>query len=286
MQDARVIRSFETKLKLVLNKKSKEAPQMKFLIVTLLISFATISTYSQTQLEMNTIAAKSKQSAYDLLDSLYNKILERRKTDTVFIEKFKISQDLWLKFREAQVDMNFPPRERRYYGSMQSMCKSGYMEKLTKERIKTLKKFFQPIPKGEGCAGTMGSGEYEDNSIYVDQIDDYESENLFNNIQIFKEFETDSVSVRIFTIPVYTGISDKEDGEYAYDLYFAVAENKEYPEQKLYKVDRCFNPKIEAIDTSDAKKPIIKINVGRRGEKEILTVIPSLSGISVSKLRS
>ncbi len=57
----------------------------------------------------------------------------------------------------------------------------------------------------------------------------------------------------------------------------------ESTKQKLYKIDRCFKPKIETIETSDSETPIIKIEVDRKGDKHILSVIPTLSGISVVK---
>ncbi|WP_367271484.1 lysozyme inhibitor LprI family protein [Nonlabens sp.] len=46
---------------------------------------------------------------------------------------------MWITFRDAELKVMYPETEPRYYGSIHPMCVSIYLEKLTQDRIKTLK---------------------------------------------------------------------------------------------------------------------------------------------------
>ncbi|MFV8379510.1 lysozyme inhibitor LprI family protein [Flavobacterium sp. LB3R33] len=125
-----------------------------FLILT---SFFLISFLSnaQTQLEINTEANTEYQKADKELNSTYKKILKEYSTDLVFIKNLKIAQNIWIKFRDAEVNMKYPPREPGYYGSIQPTCRSMYMNELTKKRIKELKIWLTGIPEGDACSGSV-----------------------------------------------------------------------------------------------------------------------------------
>ena len=110
---------------------------------------------AQTQVEMNKESLSSLDQAEKDLNDLYQQILEEYKSDTVFIEKIKASQNLWLQFVEAEVEMKFPTREPGYYGSMHGMCVSGYRETLIEARTAELREWMLPIPEGEGCGGSV-----------------------------------------------------------------------------------------------------------------------------------
>ena len=62
-------------------------------------------------------------------------------------------------FRDAELLMKYPEREYGYYGSMHSMCISDYLEKLTKERVTTLKVWIVGVAEGDPCSGTIKTKE-------------------------------------------------------------------------------------------------------------------------------
>jgi uncharacterized protein YecT (DUF1311 family) len=120
-------------------------------ILTSLLFFACLTGFSQTQAEMNTNAKDSYQKTDAELNSVYQKIMIKNKSDTAFIKNLRASQKIWIKFRDAELKVRFPDREPEYYGSMYPMCVSMYLEGLTKERIATLKKFLDGSIGNDGC---------------------------------------------------------------------------------------------------------------------------------------
>jgi len=100
---------------------------------------------------MNFNANESYEKADKELNSVYQQILTKSKSDTAFIKNLKVSQRIWIKFRDAELKIRFPDREPEYYGSMYPMCVSMYLEKLTKERIATLKEFLDGSIGSDGC---------------------------------------------------------------------------------------------------------------------------------------
>jgi uncharacterized protein YecT (DUF1311 family) len=126
----------------------------KFLIFT---SFFLISNFciGQTQLEMNTEASTEYQKADKELNSTYKKILKEYSTDLVFIKNLKIAQNIWIKFRDAEVNMKYPQKEPGYYGSIFPTCWNTYMAELTKKRTKELKLWLTGITEGDICSGSV-----------------------------------------------------------------------------------------------------------------------------------
>jgi len=109
----------------------------------------------QTQLEINENASADFQKADKELNSAYKKILKEYSTDLAFIKNLKIAQNLWIKFRDAEVNMKYPQREPGYYGSIQPTCWSMYMTELTQKRTKELKIWLTGIPEGDACTGSV-----------------------------------------------------------------------------------------------------------------------------------
>ena len=128
---------------------------MKTLILILFLITNSFASNGQSQMEMNAKAGQGAKHADIRLNKVYQKILHEYSTDTLFINNLKTSQRLWVKFRDAELAMKFPDYGPYYYGSMHSMCVSGYVEKLTEERIKTLEDWLKPVPEGEGCKGSV-----------------------------------------------------------------------------------------------------------------------------------
>ncbi|WP_420798034.1 lysozyme inhibitor LprI family protein [Pasteurella atlantica] len=63
---------------------------------------------------------------------MYQAILSEYKADSLFIEKLKKSQRLWVKFRDAELEMKYPVSEnvnpRVIYGSMYPTLSAIYLK--------------------------------------------------------------------------------------------------------------------------------------------------------------
>ena len=129
---------------------------MKKIIVITFLIIISINGIGQTQSEMNYEQNKSYSNAEDELNTVYKAILKEYSTDTVFIEALRTSQRIWIKFRASELEMKFPDRGiSDYYGSVYPMCKSSYLERLTKKRVKTLKIWLEGIEEGDVCSGSV-----------------------------------------------------------------------------------------------------------------------------------
>jgi uncharacterized protein YecT (DUF1311 family) len=120
--------------------------------ITIMFSLFTIA---QTQYELNMDAKKKADIADKELNQTYNKVLNEYKTDTSFIKNLKKAQRLWIQLRDAEMQVKFPERETRNYGSVLPMCWSLYYEELTRERLKILKEWLNGTEEGDVCSGTV-----------------------------------------------------------------------------------------------------------------------------------
>jgi uncharacterized protein YecT (DUF1311 family) len=129
---------------------------MKHTFILLFLMLLTQLSFGQTQAEMNAGAQAEYTKAESEMNRVYAKILAEYKDDITFIEKLKISQDLWLKFRDAELEMKFPAEDKyEYYGSMYPMCAAYYLKTLTETRTKTLQGWVTPIGSDDACSGSM-----------------------------------------------------------------------------------------------------------------------------------
>ena len=124
-------------------------------ILILFITFISLTTYSQTQYEMNMEASKKFYKADEELNLVYNKIRNKYKSDKEFLKNLKLSQNIWIKFRDAEMLVKYPENQQNIYGSVFSMCYSGWKEKLTIERTKRLKEWLKEYEDGDVCSGSL-----------------------------------------------------------------------------------------------------------------------------------
>ena len=241
---------------------------MKQIFITFIVITITLTSFSQTQLEMNQQSSVEQFSADDELNYVYNQILIDYQNDSNFIEKLKISQRLWIKFRDAELEMKFPETDKRNYGSMYPMCANGYLEQLTKERIKKLKEWLKPPPDGEGCVGSIKYRAEIENEITIEKIENYEFQRLLNGLEILKEFQTPELSIRIISLGNLSGSAGFANGEITHNLFFTVSEIDEYPKQNVFRVSEFYNVNIESIDSTNEMKQIIEISFDKFGERE------------------
>ncbi|HXD94005.1 MAG TPA: lysozyme inhibitor LprI family protein [Bacteroidia bacterium] len=127
---------------------------MRKIIIT---SFALLISgfgFAQTQMQMNDSTKKEFLKADKELNQAYQQILKDYNTDTLFLKNLKVSQRIWIEFRDAEMKMKYPLKESEYY-SMQSVCWYSYMQDLTETRTKTLQQWLKPMEEGDVCAGSI-----------------------------------------------------------------------------------------------------------------------------------
>ena len=122
---------------------------MKPILVFLFTCFS-LSSYSQTQFDMDTMQYHRVQKAEKKLNKIYNQILNENKNDTLYLKNFKYAQSQWLKFCNAQIEVKFPKGYENKQRRMRSMCYNYYKEYLTNQRIKELKEMIISV-EGDVC---------------------------------------------------------------------------------------------------------------------------------------
>jgi uncharacterized protein YecT (DUF1311 family) len=127
---------------------------VKYISVAILCFTVSIS-LGQTQYEMNQDAYKDFQKNDKELNTVYKKILEEYKSDTMFIKNLKIAQNIWVQLRDAEMKAKFPEEDGVSYGSVESMCWNMYKTQLTSERTKTLKLWLIGSDEGDVCSGSV-----------------------------------------------------------------------------------------------------------------------------------
>ncbi len=125
-------------------------------IVTLIILTWTFSCFSQTQVEMNEEAGNEYKKSDTELNTVYKKILTEYKSDPIFIDRLKKTQRIWISYRDAELEMKFPAKNKQLeYGSIYPMCASLFLKELTKERTEKLRIWLNGIEEGDLCSGSI-----------------------------------------------------------------------------------------------------------------------------------
>jgi len=115
-----------------------------------------LSVFSQTQLEMNNEANNKYKKADAKLNSIYQRVLDEYKLDTLFVDQLKKSQRIWIEFRNAELELKYPAENKQIeYGSTHPMCVALYLKELTEIRTKRLKIWINGTEQGDLCAGSV-----------------------------------------------------------------------------------------------------------------------------------
>ncbi len=239
---------------------------------------------AQTQTEMNISSYNKYEKIDQELNEIYNQILIDYQEDSLFLTKLKDSQNLWMQFRDAEIEMKYPkPNKRGYYGSMYPLCANSLSEKITNQRISTLEQWLKPIPEGEGCRGSIMYRDIEEQAFTIDSIESYQLGYVLNNLEILKEFKTEELSIRIFAVGNYPGSARMNNSEITHNIYFTISEFDEFPEHSLFKVGEFYNPKVRKINLANALKPIVNIEHGPSNKRITHNVELSIESVQIIK---
>ncbi len=129
------------------------------LLVQSLITMAQIQDKLSSQDEETKAAMKEFKIVDAELKTVFNKILEMYKSDTEFVKNLKESQDIWMKFRAAELKTKFPERAPGAYGSPYTMCVNDYLTEMTNERITKLNTWIKGTYEGDVCSGSVKINE-------------------------------------------------------------------------------------------------------------------------------
>src|SRR5580692_9230619 len=77
------------------------------LLMALLVS-SVAAVLGQTEQTMNEQAARKMNKAEEELNLIYQEVVKEYAQDTAFIVKLRISQRIWIQFREAELNMKYP----------------------------------------------------------------------------------------------------------------------------------------------------------------------------------
>ena len=128
---------------------------MNRIVIILFLTF-NLTCFSQSQSEMNKEANNDYKKAYIELNNVYQNILTAYKYDTLFIDRLKKTQRIWVSYRDAELEMKFPAENKQIvYGSVYPMCVSFFLKELTEERIKKLNVWINGIEEGNVCSGSV-----------------------------------------------------------------------------------------------------------------------------------
>lgn len=126
----------------------------KIFFTLLLICY--LSSYGQTQSEINEDSRVEYRKLKSEMDKTYQDILLVYKDDLKFVKNFKKAQNIWILHRDADLELRFPKKDKKLeYGSIYSDCISKALIELTKERIVKLKVWLQGVDEGNVCSGSV-----------------------------------------------------------------------------------------------------------------------------------
>jgi len=126
---------------------------MKILIAALLVLVFSASGYAQSQSQMNIDAYAGYKKADKQLNTVYQTILQQYASNPAFIKNLKVAQRLWVQLRNADVAAKFP--ETGTYGSVEPMCRAGYLTTYTENRTRFLRVWLDGITEGDVCNGSV-----------------------------------------------------------------------------------------------------------------------------------
>lgn len=121
---------------------------MKILSVVLCIFFFAAVPISQAQTSTTDDALATYKEADKKLNEVYQRLLEVRKADVVFLKNLRSAQRLWIQFRDAQLALEYPKSDSMKYGVAFPSYEALYLARLTEERTRELREWIDRAAVG------------------------------------------------------------------------------------------------------------------------------------------
>jgi uncharacterized protein YecT (DUF1311 family) len=97
---------------------------------------------------MNQDVSTKYKEADKNLNEVYQQILKKYKTNGTFIKNIRNAQRVWIEYRDAQFEMNYPKNDSHYNRNTITDSEAIYLTRLTNERTKTLMEILDPTVAG------------------------------------------------------------------------------------------------------------------------------------------
>lgn len=98
------------------------------------------------QMQMNQCAYEDFKKADKALNKVYKALRNKKKNDKAYLANLKTSQRLWIKFRDAELDLIFTCEtgdKRQCFGSMYPLLYNSEKAAITQQRVKGLENYLK-----------------------------------------------------------------------------------------------------------------------------------------------
>jgi len=98
------------------------------------------------QMQMNQCAYEDFKKADKELNKVYKALRNKNKNDKAYLSNLKTSQRLWIKFRDAELDLIFTCESgdmRLCFGSMYPLLLNSEKAAITQQRVKSLENYLR-----------------------------------------------------------------------------------------------------------------------------------------------
>lgn len=112
--------------------------------------------HAMTQAEMDNCAQQDYKNEDAQLNQVYEAIQIKYQGNPSFLHQLRIAEGIWVKLRDAQLAMKYPPQAPGYYGSDCQMCQWEYLTELTNDRITQLNAWLNNPDDKDVCTGSIG----------------------------------------------------------------------------------------------------------------------------------
>jgi hypothetical protein len=102
----------------------------------------------------------------------------------------------------------------------------------------------------------------------IEQIKNSEIVKIFNQVELLKEFKTENLAIRIFILGNESGSAGFNNGEITHNIYIAVSEFDELPNQSLFCIKNLYAMEIENIDYSNDNYAFMEISYIKNDKKK------------------
>ena len=115
-----------------------------------------------------------------MLNDIYQELLVANRSDTTFINNLRVSQRIWIKFRDAQLTLMFPEHASIEKMELLSRNELVYLAHLTEDRTKVLSELLKPSTS---------------KMVYVSDLEIIHSGNIHGGIGIDKPYWTSELVI-------------------------------------------------------------------------------------------
>jgi hypothetical protein len=119
--------------------------------------------------------------------------------------------------------------------------------------------------------------------MQIEQVKENEIINIFNQVELLKEFKTENLSIRVFQLGNEPGSADLNSGEITHNIYIAVSEFDEFPNQSLFCMKNLYATEIEKTDSSNDNFALLEISYidnGKRKHEQLKITINEILKVS------